>query len=69
MRRMQWLKAGSACVAAILTAACGTVRPANVSGLCRGLGNELAAARGEQQVSEIFEGGIEAGCWTRPGRG
>lgn len=68
MLRTGWPRLGSACVLAMLTAACGTVRPANVTGLCRSLGNELAAARGEQQVSEIFEGGVAAGCWTRARR-
>lgn len=44
----------------------GTERPANVSGLCRSLGNELAAAAERSQVDEVFEAGVAAGCWARP---
>ncbi len=67
MLRMPLPRLASACGLAMLLAACGTVRPANVSGQCRALGNELQAARTVAEVDEVYEGGVAAGCWTRAG--
>ena len=68
MRRMLSRLLVLGCVSATLGGCLGfgTVRPANVSGLCRSLGNELAAASERLQVDEVFEAGVAAGCWTRP---
>lgn len=67
MRWTRWLRLVSACALAMLAAACGTVRPANVDPQCRALGNELQSAVERQTVDEIFEAGVAAGCWTRSG--
>ena len=66
MRRMLSRLLGLGCVSATLGGCFGTVKPANVSGLCRSLGNELASATERSHVDEVFEGGVAAGCWTRP---
>jgi len=67
MRRTRVLKLALACGLAASAAGClGTVRPANVSGQCRALGNELALAADDWQVDEVFEAGVAIGCWTRP---
>lgn len=67
--RMQRLRLVLACGLAMTAAACGTVPKGGASGLCRALGNELAIATGRQQIDEIFEAGVAAGCWARPGHG
>lgn len=65
-----WKRLASVCVTATLGGCLGfgNVEPANVSGQCRALGNELARAVERSHVDEVFEGGVEAGCWTRTGR-
>lgn len=68
MRRMLSRLLALGCVTATLGGCFGTVRPANVSGLCRGLGNELATAIERPVVDEVFEAGVAVGCWTRPSR-
>ena len=68
MRLMRRLRHGLACGLVMMTAGCGTLPKADVSGLCRSLGNELAIAADRPQVDEIFEAGVAAGCWARPKR-
>ena len=67
MRRTRAFKLVLTCVLAASAAGClGTVRPANVSGQCRSLGNELALATDRWAVDEVFEAGVAVGCWSRP---
>ncbi len=61
MRRMLSLKSALACAIALLAARCaGSVRQANVSGLCRGPGNELTTATETGAVDGVFEAGVAA---------
>lgn len=70
MRRIRVLKLALACALAASAAGClGTVRPANVSGQCRALGNELGLTKDRWQVDEVFEAGVAIGCWKRPSHG
>lgn len=67
--RMRRLRRALACVLAMTVAGCGTVPKGGASGLCRALGNELGLAQARQQVDEVFEAGVAAGCWARPRHG